>query len=164
MWADFGSIWNKKKKYFLKHISTLVACPKQFFPMNITYDRLRKQKIPVLRTPEPLHQFARTERSLDFFIPNRKWLLSAPGLTQHGNPEICVEKNIFFSLNSFEMLTRFSKCDFWIPGQILDFKNVVWKKTFFFEIKKNLEKVWNIEKVGNFRNFKDFQWVSLVKY
>ena len=44
-----------------------IACPKQFFPMNITYGRLGKQKIPVLRTPEPLHQFARTQRSLDFF-------------------------------------------------------------------------------------------------
>ena len=55
------------------------------------------------------------------------------------------------------MLTRFSKCDFWIPGQILDFKKIVKKKPdFFFEIEKNLEKV------ENFRNFKDFQWVSLV--
>ena len=32
----------------------------------------------------------------------------------------------------------------------------------FFEIEKNLEKVRNLEKVGNVRNFKDFQWVSLV--
>ena len=37
--------------------------------MNITYDRLRKQKIPVLRPPEPLHQFARTQWSLDFLDP-----------------------------------------------------------------------------------------------
>ena len=37
--------------------------------MNITYERFRKQKIPVLRTLEPLHQFARTEWSLDFLDP-----------------------------------------------------------------------------------------------
>ena len=29
------------------------------------------------------------------------------------------------------MLARFSKCDFWIPGQILDFENVVSKKKRF---------------------------------
>ena len=68
-------------------------------------------------------------------------------------------------LNDFKMLTRFSKCDFRVPGQILDFKKFVSKKkTFFFEIEKNLEKVRNLEKVGNFRNLKDFQWVSLVNY
>ena len=62
------------------------------------------------------------------------------------------------------MLARFSKCDFWIPGQILDFENVVLKKKFYFRNQKNLEKVRNLEKVENFRNFKDFQWVSLVNY
>ena len=37
------------------------------------------------------------------------------------------------------MLARFSKCDFWIPGQILDLKNFVSKKKrFFFEIEKNV--------------------------
>ena len=62
------------------------------------------------------------------------------------------------------MLTRFSKYDFWIPGQILDFKYFFEKNIIFFEIEKNIEKVRNLEKVGNFRNFKDFQWVSLVHY
>ena len=39
------------------------------------------------------------------------------------------------------------------------------RKTYFiFRIEKNLEKVRNLEKVGIFRNFKDFQWVSLVIY
>ena len=36
------------------------------------------------------------------------------------------------------------------------------KNILFFEIEKNLGKVRNLEKVENFRNFKDFQWVSLV--
>ena len=63
------------------------------------------------------------------------------------------------------MLAQFSKSDFWIPGQIYDLKKIVWKKIYnFSKSKKNLEKVRNREKVGNFRNFKDFQWVSLVLY
>ena len=60
------------------------------------------------------------------------------------------------------MLARYSKYDFWIPGQILDFKNMFSILFLFFEIEKILEKVRNLEKMGNFRNFKDFQWVSLV--
>ena len=61
------------------------------------------------------------------------------------------------------MLARFSKCDFRVPGQILDFKKFISKKKlFFFEIEKNHEKVRVFEKVENFRNLKDFQWVSLV--
>ena len=36
------------------------------------------------------------------------------------------------------------------------------KNILFFEIEKNLEKIRNLEKVGYSRNFKDFQWVSLV--
>ena len=48
------------------------------------------------------------------------------------------------------MLARFSKCDFWIPGQILDFKNFVSNNFFFFEIEKNHEKVRNLEKVDFF--------------
>ena len=36
------------------------------------------------------------------------------------------------------------------------------KHILFFEIEKNLEKIRNLEKVGYSRNFKDFQWVSLV--
>ena len=51
------------------------------------------------------------------------------------------------------MLARFSKCDFWIPGQFFDLKKLFRKKRYFFEIKKNLEKVRNLEKVGKFRNF-----------
>ena len=35
------------------------------------------------------------------------------------NPIVCVGKTGFV-LNDFKMLARFSKCDFWIPGQILD--------------------------------------------
>ena len=59
----------------------------------------------------------------------------------YGNPVICVGKSGFLILNDFKMLARFSECDFWIPGQILDFKNFVpKKKLFFFEIEKNLEK------------------------
>ena len=63
----------------------------------------------------------------------------------------------------FRMLARFSKYDFRVPGQILDFKNIFSKTIFYFsKSKKNIEKVRNLEKVGNFRKFKDFQWVSLV--
>ena len=59
----------------------------------------------------------------------------------YGNPVICVGKSGFLILNDFKMLARFSKCDFWIPGQILDFKNFVSKKKLFFsKSKKNLEK------------------------
>ena len=83
-------------------------------------------------------------------------------VTLYKNPEICVGKIGFLILNDFKMLARFSKCDFWIPGQILDLKKMFRKNKLFFEIEKNLEKVRNLEKVGNFRNFKDFQWVSLV--
>ena len=54
--------------------------------MNITYDRLRKQKIPVLRTPEPLHQFARTQRSLDFFdLKSEMTPIGTPGGLEGGN-------------------------------------------------------------------------------
>ena len=86
---------------------------------------------------------------------------------QAGTGICCIKgkKGLFFRFRIFKMIARFSKCDFRVPGQILDFKNFgLKKKTFFFEIEKNLEKVRNLEKVGNFRNFKDFQWVSLVIY
>ena len=58
----------------------------------------------------------------------------------YGNPEICVEKIGFLILNDFKMLARFSKYDFWIPGQILDF-NIFFGKTYYFSRnRKNLEK------------------------
>ena len=38
------------------------------------------------------------------------------------------------------MLVRFSKLDFWIPGQILDFKKFVPKKTLFFSKSKKIAK------------------------
>ena len=65
------------------------------------------------------------------------------------------------------LIAQFSKCDFWIPGEILDFKIFFWKKIFFFEIQKKswkfLKKTksiffwifWNFEnfKILNFGNF-----------
>ena len=49
-------------------------------------------------------------------------------------------------LNDFKMLTRFSKCDFWIPGQILDFKNIFSKKIFYFSKLKKISKKFEILK------------------
>ena len=80
------------------------------------------------------------------------------------NPRFCVGKTGFLILNIFKMPARFSKCDFRIPGQILDFKKKIEKIFFCFEIEKKSRKVRNLEKVENFRIFKDFQWVSLVIY
>ena len=59
--------------------------------MNITYGRLGKQKIPVLRPPEPLHQFARTQGSLDFLDPKSE-------MPPTGTPGGLEGENIFFAL------------------------------------------------------------------
>ena len=61
-------------------------------------------------------------------------------VTIYKNPIFCVGKSGFLILNDFKMLARFSKCDFWIPGQILDFKNFVSKKNIEkFKILKKWE-------------------------
>ena len=63
----------------------------------------------------------------------------------------------------FRLIVRFSKYDFWNPGQISDFKNIFSKNIFYFSKSKKIsKKIRNLEKVGYSRNFKDFQWVSLV--
>ena len=79
---------------------------------------------------------------------------------------LCRKKRIF--LNNFKMIARFSKCDFWIPGQILDFKKFVSKKkVFFLKSKKILKKFeilkkWKIS--GIFRIFNGFpQYSTLAK-
>ena len=56
------------------------------------------------------------------------------------NPGICVGKTGILILNDFKMLARFSKCDFRVPGQILDFKNFVSKKKLFFSKSKKIAK------------------------
>ena len=50
------------------------------------------------------------------------------------------------------MITRFSKCDFRVPGQIVDFKNFVSKKKVFFRNRKNLEKVRNLTKETHWKS------------
>ena len=45
-----------------------------------------------------------------------------------------------FILNIFKILARFSKYDFWIPGQILDFKNIFSKNIFYFSKLKKISK------------------------
>ena len=62
------------------------------------------------------------------------------------------------------MLTRFSKYDFWIPGHILGLENIFEKIRFFHLGEKYLENFEILKKLGNSRDFKDFQWVSLVNY
>ena len=56
----------------------------------------------------------------------------------------------------FKMLARFSKYDFWIPGQILDFKNIFSKKIVYFSKSKKSEilKKWGI--FGILRIFNGF--------
>ena len=43
-----------------------------------------------------------------------------------------VQTNLFFRFRIFKMLVRFSKYDFWIPGEILD----LYRKISFKKIKK----------------------------
>ena len=63
--------------------------------MNITYQGLHKQKIPVLRPPEPLHQFARTQWSLDFLDPKSE-------MPPTGTPGGLEGKNKIFALATGE--------------------------------------------------------------
>ena len=61
------------------------------------------------------------------------------------------------------MIARFSKCDFWIPGQILNFKNVVSKKNFFFRNRKKSWKSSKSWKSGKFLEFEGFSMGFLSK-
>ena len=76
------------------------------------------------------------------------------------NPAFCVK---FFGFGLFRivvLLGGFYKYDFWNLETILDFKNIFSKKIFYFsKLKKNLEKVRNLEKVeivGILRIFNGF--------
>ena len=51
------------------------------------------------------------------------------------------EKTTQVTFRMFRLIVRFSKYDFWNPGQISDFKNIFSKKYFIFRNRKNLEKI-----------------------
>ena len=61
-------------------------------------------------------------------------------VTLYSFREICVKNVGFLILNSFKILVRFSKYDFWIPEQILDFIILFSKKWNFFRDRKIFRK------------------------
>ena len=66
-------------------------------------------------------------------------------------------KNVgFLILNSFKMLARFSKSDFWIPEQISDYKNIFSKNIIFSSLRKVSRNFRNLENVVKFLEFVGF--------
>ena len=81
-----------------------------------------------------------------------------------GNPEICVEKIGFLILNAFKMLARFSKYDFWIPEQILDF-NIFFRKQIIFLSRRKISRIFrNLENFGKFSKMKTLTLHNFPKY
>ena len=81
-------------------------------------------------------------------------------LSQHGSVQFSGEKTTQVTFRMFRLIVRFSKYDFGIPGQILDFKKFV--SIFFLKSKKILKK-FEILKSGEFLEFKGFSMGFLSK-